>query len=164
LYRYTKALESKKAGNKRAKLHNVGIPSKRLGWRRVDTVAAKAAWFRELVFSDEDVLRVWRKRCPQLRRLWPKHADVSTWEGLTFGDAGEHGAAAGRVVEIALSGRGLTGSVPPELGHLAALKVLNLSDNQLTGSVPAALGHLAELRWLDLWGNQLTGEVPAALG
>jgi hypothetical protein len=75
-----------------------------------------------------------------------------------------HGAAAGRVVEIDLIGKGLTGSVPAALGQLAALKWLILDDNQLTGSVPAALGQLVALQLLHLNNNQLTGSVPAALG
>jgi leucine-rich repeat protein SHOC2 len=85
---------------------------------------------------------------------------VTAWEGVTFGKAG--GAKAGRVVEIQLYKKGLTGDVPVALGALTALKVLDLGGNQLT-RVPAELGGLTALTVLGLGGNQLTS-VPAELG
>ena len=115
--------------------------------------------------DDASVLRLWRERCPELRALWSGDADVSAWEGVTFG--GEEHGTAGRVVTIVLMGNQLTGEMPPELGQLAALKVLSLANNQLTGEVPAALvalGQLAALEVLSLDGNRLTGAVPAELG
>jgi hypothetical protein len=77
--------------------------------------------------DDASVIRLWRERCPELWALWLGDADVSAWDGVTFGDT-EHGTA-GRVVEIVLTGKGLTGGVPPELGQLAALKELYLHNN-----------------------------------
>jgi hypothetical protein len=57
LYRYTEVLKYKKVGkDKSSKLHKVEIPSERLGWRPVDTVAAKDAWCRELAY-EADVKR-----------------------------------------------------------------------------------------------------------
>ena len=62
-------------------------------------------------------------------------------------------------------GHGLTGSIPPELGSLRNLRVLNLSYNSLTGSIPPELGSLAALTRLELHGNsQLTGPIPPELG
>ena len=107
-----------------------------------------------------DVLRAWRAQCPELRELWDESGSVTAWEGVTFGEAG--GAHAGRVVEIMLEDKGVTGDVPAALGGLTALQELRLNENQLT-SVPAALGALTALTVLDLDGNQLTS-VPAALG
>jgi hypothetical protein len=78
--------------------------------------------------DDEDVLRLVRHAYPELRALWPAGADVSTWRGVTFGGE-EHGAAAGRVVEIDLEGEGLTGAVPAALGQLSALEGLHLYNN-----------------------------------
>ncbi|MYI42722.1 MAG: hypothetical protein F4113_02200, partial [Rhodothermaceae bacterium] len=54
----------------------------------------------------------------------------------------------------------LTGSIPPELGNLKALRFLNLSGNQHTGSIPPELGNLTALWELDLRQNQLTGSIP----
>ena len=61
-------------------------------------------------------------------------------------------------------GNGLTGVIPPELGSLPHLRVLDLSHNQLEGPIPAQLGSLSSLQVLDLSGNQLTGPIPPELG
>ena len=58
----------------------------------------------------------------------------------------------------------LAGSIPPQLGQLGHLQVLNLGHNQLTGSIPPPLGQLGHLRALDLSSNQLTGSIPPQLG
>ncbi len=57
----------------------------------------------------------------------------------------------------------MSGTIPAELGSLAELEWLFLSDNQLSGTIPAELGSLANLRWLELSGNQLTGCIPHGL-
>ena len=63
-----------------------------------------------------------------------------------------------------VAGAGVTGSIPPELGALQGLKVLDLSHNSLTGSIPAELGNIESLEVLDLGYNSLTGSIPAELG
>ena len=111
---------------------------------------------------------------------WSADRRVATWEGVQV--------SAGRVRAIALSGSGLdgsipaelgnlsgleelllvrgqlTGSIPPELGSLPRLEVLSLHSNQLTGSIPPELGNLFQLRFLALFGNQLVGSIPPELG
>ena len=62
------------------------------------------------------------------------------------------------------SGRGLTGSVPPQLGDLDRLGELNLSFNRLTGGIPGELGGLTGLTTLWLFENQLRGGIPHELG
>ena len=61
----------------------------------------------------------------------------------------------GRVTGIDLSGNGLSGSVPPSLGHsVSELKTLDLSDNpMLTGMLPLSLMNLSELRILNMEGT-----------
>ena len=66
--------------------------------------------------------------------------------------------------ELHLGGNDLTGSIPPELGNFTALESLRLGYNDLTGEIPAGLGHLAALESLDLFNNDLTGPIPAELG
>ena len=61
-------------------------------------------------------------------------------------------------------GNGLTGPIPPELGSLTLLRVLDLSQNQLTGEIPPELGSLSHLRVLDLSQNRLEGKIPPELG
>ena len=61
-------------------------------------------------------------------------------------------------------GDGLTGSIPPALGALKRLRVLDLSYNSLTGSIPPELGNIESLEVLDLGWNNLSGSIPAELG
>ena len=71
------------------------------------------------------------------------------------------GLARLRVLE--LRGIEASGSIPPELGNLARLTTLALSENNLSGSIPPELGGLPELAVLDLDDNRLTGPVPPEL-
>ncbi|MFL2998671.1 MAG: leucine-rich repeat domain-containing protein [Candidatus Neomarinimicrobiota bacterium] len=66
--------------------------------------------------------------------------------------------------ELDLSGSGLTGSIPPEIGNLTNLTELDLDGNQLTGSIPSEIGNLTNLTELDLDENQLTGSIPSEIG
>ena len=58
----------------------------------------------------------------------------------------------------------LTGVIPPELGRLSNLEKLWINQNNLTGTIPPELGQLSELRELVLSPNSLSGEIPAELG
>ena len=57
----------------------------------------------------------------------------------------------------------LTGQLPPELGSLDALQVLDLRRNRLSGHIPAELAGLENLRGLRLGGNSFGGCIPAEL-
>lgn len=65
---------------------------------------------------------------------------------------------------LGLLGGDLGGSIPPELGSLAALRELRVADNELTGGIPAALAAATSLEFLDLSLNQLTGTIPPEIG
>jgi Leucine-rich repeat (LRR) protein len=60
------------------------------------------------------------------------------------------------------SSMNLTGSIPPEIGNLNNLIVLDLHDNQLD-SLPPEIGNLTKLESLDLERNVLTS-LPAEIG
>ena len=105
-------------------------------------------------FDDAGVLRTWRAMCPALQDRWSEDEQPEEWEGVTIEN--------GRVVELELEEFGLTGAVPAEIGHLSALRTLDLGHNQLT-SVPAEIGQLTSLEWLNLGYNQLTS-LPAEVG
>ncbi|RWW33703.1 hypothetical protein GW17_00001563 [Ensete ventricosum] len=111
---------------------------------------------------------------------WDATTDHCSWPGVTCDDAGA-------VVSLDLSGRNLSGLLPPavgrlrsllrfsaaanslsgpipsELAFLPALRHLNLSNNIFNGSFPAPLARLADLRVLDLYNNNLTGPLPREL-
>ena len=63
-----------------------------------------------------------------------------------------------------LSGSGLTGLIPSEIGQLTNLTTLYLNNNQLTGEIPSEIGNCINLGWLRLNDNDLVGEVPLEIG
>ena len=58
----------------------------------------------------------------------------------------------------------LTGTIPPSIGDLMALRRLQLNDNQLTGPIPESIGNLRYLEVLGLSKNELTGTIPPGIG
>ena len=104
---------------------------------------------------------------------WSVDIPISYWEGVLLAglplrvtelllewEELPSGTRRGRVIPL---GNQLTGEIPPELGSLANLGWLDLSDNQLGGEIPSGLDSLANLGWLDLSDNQLGGEIPSGL-
>tara|TARA_B100001250_G_C19747212_1_gene765921 strand:+ start:311 stop:1210 length:900 start_codon:yes stop_codon:yes gene_type:complete len=63
-----------------------------------------------------------------------------------------------------LSNRGLTGSIPIEIGNLTNLERLYLNENQLTGEIPSEIGNLTNLTSINLSVNSLTGSIPNEIG
>ena len=99
---------------------------------------------------------------------WLTDARLGEWYGVGVD-------AEGRVAGLDLSGRwdsqsrqeiphGLEGPIPPQLGDLSNLTVLNLERNALTGPIPSELGNLSRLEHLVLSENALTGPIPPQLG
>ena len=88
---------------------------------------------------------------------WLTDAPLREWYGVgTNGD--------GAVTELVLYGNNLRGRIPPEIGQLEALTILDLDYNWLRGPVPAALADLTRLRILSLYSNLLEGPIPPELG
>ncbi len=114
---------------------------------------------------------------------WLSEAPIGEWYGVSTD-------ASGRVTELVLRYNRLTGSIPPVLGDLTNLRVLNFSPadgtrrladcedgacidyvygipvgsaNQLSGDIPPELGSLRKLELLGLRSNDLTGEIPPEL-
>ena len=87
---------------------------------------------------------------------WLTDAPLREWFGVRV----DH---EGLVFALDLHNNDLNGPIPPELGHLASLRVLTLAGNDLTGPIPPELGHLTDLTWLALSFNDLVGEIPREL-
>ena len=87
---------------------------------------------------------------------WLTEAPLGEWHGVVTD-------LDGRVVGLRLSSGHLWGSIPPELGNLTSLEVLDLADNRIMGEIPPELGNLTSLEILDLAGNEISGEIPPEL-
>ena len=87
---------------------------------------------------------------------WLSEMPVGEWHGVTTD-------ATGRVSELNLGENQLTGMIPPSLGGLASLELLDLQGNALTGGIPSELSNLTNLEFLDLDENRLSGSLPASL-
>ena len=68
-----------------------------------------------------------------------------------------------RLYHNRLSGNGLSGTIPDELGYLSELREMHLNNNKLVGIIPPTLGHLTKLKVLQLSYNDLTGNIPSEL-
>jgi hypothetical protein len=82
--------------------------------------------------------------------------DECDWDGITCQDS--------TVTWLYLNDNQLTGTLPPALGNLAGLTVLDLSQNQLSGSIPPEIGNLTDLEELALGNNLLDGSIPPEIG
>ena len=102
---------------------------------------------------------------------WLSDTPVGEWEGVSTDSEG-HVVSLDLLRFSTLYG-GWAGRLPPELGSLSKLVVLNLEEPQtgsggLTGEIPRELGDLTNLRILHIGSNGasggLTGEIPSELG
>uniref|UniRef100_A0A0D9YMJ3 Uncharacterized protein n=1 Tax=Oryza glumipatula TaxID=40148 RepID=A0A0D9YMJ3_9ORYZ len=65
--------------------------------------------------------------------------------------------------EVNVARNGFTGVIPPEIGRLKALDMLDLSFNSFFGEIPQAICNLTNLEMLDLSSNNLMGAIPLEL-
>lgn len=93
--------------------------------------------------------------------------DIENWYGVTLNSEG-------RVEYLYITENKLTGTLPPEIGLLTELKVLNLSSasnptvpenvNQITGGIPPEIGNLTNLEQFNISNNLISGEIPPEFG
>ncbi|KAJ7537391.1 hypothetical protein O6H91_11G004300 [Diphasiastrum complanatum] len=57
----------------------------------------------------------------------------------------------------------LVGVLPPQLGQLQNVQILNLSQNMLSGVIPSSLANMSALLKLDLSSNNFSGSIPTQL-
>ncbi|KAL7479269.1 hypothetical protein ACHAW6_007085 [Cyclotella cf. meneghiniana] len=71
----------------------------------------------------------------------------------------------GNVIKLELASKKLTGGIPPEIGRLEYLEVLDMSSNSLSGTLPPELGNLSNLTKILLqYNDHLSGSIPPEIG
>ena len=80
-------------------------------------------------------------------------SDGSAWPGIVSD-------ANGVVTQINLSGCGLSGTIPAEIGDLHYLQNIDLSNNNLTGGIPKEVANITNLQSFYVNGNVMNGVVP----
>lgn len=89
---------------------------------------------------------------------------VESWHGVTVTD--------GRVTKLELPENNLRftdprpdpSQIPPAIGDLTALEVLDLQSNSLNADIPAEIGNLVNLKVLNLKLNAIGGPIPPEIG
>lgn len=89
---------------------------------------------------------------------WLTDAPLAQWYGVSLGPRGE-------LIGLSLPFNGVRGPIPPELGAMTSLRLLNLRGNWgLEGPLPESFFNLAELEWLGLFGVGLGGPMSPEFG
>ncbi|KAH0645604.1 hypothetical protein KY290_034387 [Solanum tuberosum] len=65
--------------------------------------------------------------------------------------------------KLSLRRNELVGTLPPSLGNLSTLVMIDIGENKIHGNIPPQLGHLSSLEGLYLGSNALSGEVPVRI-
>ncbi|XP_022738738.1 probable LRR receptor-like serine/threonine-protein kinase At3g47570 isoform X2 [Durio zibethinus] len=58
----------------------------------------------------------------------------------------------------------LEGTIPPHIGNLSSLQIIDLSFNRLSGTIPGEIGYLTNVKNLNISYNHLTGHIPSRIG
>ncbi|XP_024179816.1 probable LRR receptor-like serine/threonine-protein kinase At3g47570 isoform X2 [Rosa chinensis] len=89
---------------------------------------------------------------------WSTTTPICNWVGVTCG-ARHH-----RVADLNLSYFSLTGTIPPDLGNLSFLVVLDIKNNSFHGILPQELACLRRLKYISLRNNKFMGVIPSWFG
>ena len=102
---------------------------------------------------------------------WGSNKSIGDWHGVTIEDEDSSSECFGHVTKLVITGRHLSGTIPPQLGQLSCLTELELSKTThlcrrgwwisrcgLTGDIPSALDNL-RLTKVDLSNNRLQGGI-----
>lgn len=82
---------------------------------------------------------------------WKANTPITEWQGVEV--------VGNRIVAVRVPSLGLRGALPPALGALSELKVLDVSGNGFTGGIPASFSGLVRLEEFDARRNQLSGSL-----
>ncbi|XP_050126912.1 probable LRR receptor-like serine/threonine-protein kinase At3g47570 isoform X1 [Malus sylvestris] len=88
---------------------------------------------------------------------WNETIHFCQWRGVTCSN--RHRRATG----LNLESLKLAGSIPPHVGNLSFLRVINLQNNSFGQEIPTEIGRLRRLQVLRLNNNSLGGDIPSNL-
>ncbi|KAJ4850388.1 hypothetical protein Tsubulata_050239 [Turnera subulata] len=91
-----------------------------------------------------------------LARNWTTNTSFCNWAGITCSNRRE------RVTTLNISGMGLVGTIPPQLGNLSFLWLIDIQENRFHGYIPPELANLRRIQYLSFSSNNLTGTIPDA--
>ncbi|XXG76677.1 hypothetical protein AAC387_Pa08g0979 [Persea americana] len=93
-----------------------------------------------------------------LANNWTTATSICNWIGVTCGTHHQ------RVTALNISGMGLRGIIPSQLGNLSFLVSLDISSNSFYGDLPEELAHLHRLKFISFRFNNFSGGIPSWLG
>ena len=89
---------------------------------------------------------------------WDGTGDECGWEYVSCDEGG-------KIVNLNLADRDLTGTISTWIGVLTHLETLSMDRNgNLNGELPVEIGYLSQLRQLNLFNNALRGQIPNEIG
>ncbi|OEL15433.1 putative LRR receptor-like serine/threonine-protein kinase [Dichanthelium oligosanthes] len=136
--------------------HNLLSSSVPPGLSRLHTLVMYNIGFNKI--SDTTSIITDLTNCSKLQFI---ALDENLIEG-TFPDS--VGNLSSSLEKLYLGGNRISGQIPPSIGRLISLTLLNISYNQLSGSIPSEIVHLKQLTMLGLSGNKLSGPLPVEIG
>jgi sugar lactone lactonase YvrE len=86
---------------------------------------------------------------------WRQGVSVGEWRGVEI--------SGNRIIALRAPDAGLSGNLPPEIGSLTELRVIDLSRNALTGAIPASFAALEKLEEFLAANNRLGGVLPSSV-
>ncbi|XP_042033012.1 receptor kinase-like protein Xa21 isoform X2 [Salvia splendens] len=93
-----------------------------------------------------------------LHTNWSIHTPICGWIGISCGTKHQ------RVTALNLSSFNLRGTIPPHLGNVSFLRVIDISSNTFTGVLPSELSKLRRLEVINVAANNFSGEIPSSFG
>ena len=93
-----------------------------------------------------------------LAKNWSTNTSICSWIGVTCG-VRHH-----RVTVLNISYFGLGGTIPPQLGNLSFLQLLDIRNNSFSGSLPDELAQLRQLKLVNFMFNSFRLEIPSWFG
>ena len=89
-----------------------------------------------------------------LIKNWTTQTPVCIWIGVTCD------SRYNRVTQLDISGMGLVGTIPPEIGNLSFLVSLDMDGNSFHGPIPPSVFNISSLEILSLGKNSLSSSLP----